>query len=585
MAGDLLFVLAPRGRDASVIADMLRAAGMESEIITELRELVGRQAPGAGLIVAQEALDLANFRALRAWFDDQPPWSDYPIIFLRTRGAPITLSARNAIGELGNVTILERPLHPTTLVSAARAAVRARRRQRQAEALLKDLEHGADTLRSSEEQVRALADQLERRVEERTAELAAANRQLVAEMAERERVEATVMRMQRLEAVGQLTAGVAHDFNNLLTVILGNLERLERTVAEDDVPRLQMMRIAAERGAKLTAQLLAFSRRQKLEPKPTNLNEAVTNLRELLQSTLGGGEIRLETRLEPALWTAMVDPTQIEMIILNLAINARDAIEGDGEICVETANAVIRRPPARPEEPAIGRYVVLSVRDTGCGMDHETLSRAFEPFFTTKSVGKGSGLGLPQVLGFAKQSGGGARIETTPGKGTTVYVYLPRARAHPAAVGSPFALEDLDVSEHRGTILLVDDDEHVRATTAGVLRELGFQVAEAGSGGAALEVLDSDRAIDLLLLDFAMPGMNGSEVARAAQARRPGVRILFVTGYADLGAISHIDEQLVIRKPFGQRELARRLARALGRGEDVPSLKGCASPSPNRSEC
>jgi signal transduction histidine kinase/CheY-like chemotaxis protein len=555
-----LFVLAPRGRDASVVTTMLQRAGIAAEPIPALADHLERLAAGSGLIVAQEALEAGNADALTSWLEAQPAWSDYPIIFLRTRGAPITLTAQSAIEQLGNVTILERPLHPTTLVSAARSAVRARRRQREAEALLNEL-------RASEERVRGLADQLERRVDERTAELAAANRQLLAEMAERERVEATVMRMQRLEAVGQLTAGLAHDFNNLLTVILGNLTRLERTVAETDRPRLQMMRVAGERGAKLTAQLLAFSRRQKLEPKPTNLNEAVGNLAELLQSTVGGS-IRLQTRLEHGLWTAMVDPTQIEMIILNLAINARDALGGDGEIWVETANAVIRRAPTRPEEPQPGEYVVLSVRDTGCGMDPDTLSRAFEPFFTTKGVGKGSGLGLSQVLGFATQSGGGVRLETQVGAGTTVKVYLPRAHAPAASAAPSLMLESLSASARGGTVLLVDDDDQVRATTADMLRAQGFRVVEAGSGGAALEALESGGRFDLLLLDFAMPGMNGADVARAAATKRPGLRILFVTGYADLAAISHVDEQLVIRKPFEERELARRLAHALGEEDE-----------------
>jgi signal transduction histidine kinase/CheY-like chemotaxis protein len=562
--GDPLLVLAPTGRDGAVIASILRDAGLGAEVIAGGAGCAGELERGAGLIVAQEALDPVCARALNDWLEAQPAWSDYPIVFLRTRGAPVTVASQGAIEQLGNVTILERPLHPTTLVSAARSAVRARRRQREAEALLNEL-------RASEEQVRAAAEHLERRVDERTGELAAANRQLVAEMAERERVEATVMRMQRLEAVGQLTAGLAHDFNNLLTVILGNIARLERTTGEEERRRLQMMRVAAERGAKLTGQLLAFSRRQKLEPKPINLNEAVEGVSDLLQSTLGAA-IPLETRLEKGLWTAMVDPTQIEMVILNLTINARDAIGGAGRINVETANAVIRKSPSRPEAPPPGEYVVLTVRDDGCGMDESTLSRVFEPFFTTKGVGKGSGLGLSQVLGFAKQSGGGVRIDTEPGRGAAVKVYLPRARQAAEAAAPSLVLESLKASERGGAILLVDDDEQVRLTTATILRDIGFQVVEAGSGGAALEILDSRRRIDLLLLDFAMPGMNGVEVARAAAARRPGLRILFVTGYADLTALTHVDEHRVIRKPFEEGELARRLARAMRDDDEAEAL-------------
>ncbi|MDE2488444.1 MAG: response regulator [Alphaproteobacteria bacterium] len=570
-SADPIYILAPVGRDGPVIAAMLRDAGIAAEVIREFADPEVRLEDGAGLVVASEAFERFDPAPLHAFLAAQPPWSDFPIVFLRTRGQMVTPQTQTFIEGLGNVTILERPLHPISLVSAGRSAVRARRRQREAEALLAERLRINDALRHSEEQVRALADQLERRVQERTAELAAANRQLLAEMAERERMEATMLRMQRLEAVGQLTAGVAHDFNNLLTVILGNLTRLEREAAPADRRRFEMMRAAAERGAMLTAQLLAFSRRQKLEPKAVNLNDAIQSLRDLLQTTLGAA-FHLSTRLEAAAWPAMVDPTQIEMVILNLAINARDAMEAGGEICVQTGNAVVTRPRIRPEEPEPGEYVVLSVRDGGCGMDEDTLGRVFEPFFTTKEVGRGSGLGLSQVLGFAKQSGGGVQIETQVGAGTTVKVYLPRAAAHPTSAGPSLVVDGLGASVKGGTILLVDDDEAVRETTASTLESLGFKVIEAGSGGSALEILDSRRKIDLLLLDFAMPGMNGADVARAAQSRRPNLPILFVTGYADLTAMTHIAEHQVIRKPFEERELARRVAGALGGPEDAEEL-------------
>jgi signal transduction histidine kinase len=376
---DPIYVLAPVGRDGPVIADMIGAAGLRSRVVRSFAEEGAPLEDGAGLIVAAEAFDVLDSGPLRTMLAEQPPWSDFPIVFLRSRAAPVTPRTQAFIEALGNVTILERPLHPITLLSAARSVVRARRRQREAE--------GA-------------ADQLERRVDERTAELAAANRQLLSEMSERERVEETMMRMQRLEAVGQLTAGVAHDFNNLLTVVLGNLSSIEKRAGADDRRRLAMMRIAAERGAKLTGQLLAFSRRQRLEPKPTSLNEAILSLRDLLQSTLGAAAT-LEARLERKPWPALVDPTQIEMIILNLAINARDAMSGGGVIRLETENVVLRESRTRPEEPEPGEYVVLSVADTGAGMTPEVLQQAFEPFFTTKEVGRGSGLGLSQVLGFA----------------------------------------------------------------------------------------------------------------------------------------------------------------------------------------
>jgi len=399
-------------------------------------------------------------------------------------------------------------------------------------------------------------------------EIASANRQLLAEIAERERVEETLRQMQRLEAVGQLTSGVAHDFNNLLTVVLGNVTLVERTLREAradprTLTRLSHMRTAAERGAKLTEQLLAFSRRQRLEPKPVDLNETVSGMRELLHSTMGGS-IRIDTGLQGDLWRALVDPTQIELIILNLAINARDAMEVGGGLSVQTANVTLDGPPRRPEEPGPGDYVTLTVSDSGTGMTDEVLARAVEPFFTTKEVGKGSGLGLAQVYGFAKQSGGGIRIDTRLGEGTSVSVYLPRAREAAAADRGP-AAEPADTAGTGGRILLVDDDSAVREVAAATLQEMGYSVVEAGSGGAALEALEDGQAVDLLLIDYAMPGMNGGEVARAARAKRPSLSVLFLTGYADLQALNGVGEDRIVQKPFSSGELSRKVQQAIGR--------------------
>ena len=261
--------------------------------------------------------------------------------------------------------------------------------------------------------------------------LAEANARLREQINERERIEAALQQMQRLEAVGQLTAGVAHDFNNLLTVILTGASFLERDLAKANLEkartRLTHIREAGERGAKLTSQLLAFSRRQRLEPVALNLNQTLAGLEELLRRTLGGNvSVRLD--LDQALWHALTDPTQTEMIILNLAINARDAMPDGGQLTLTTRNTRIDNRPQRPEDPDPGEYVMLSIRDTGCGMSEEVLTKVFEPFFTTKDIGKGSGLGLAQVFGFAKQSGGGVRIDTAPGHGTQVAVYLPAVK-------------------------------------------------------------------------------------------------------------------------------------------------------------
>ncbi len=401
-----------------------------------------------------------------------------------------------------------------------------------------------------------------------TEEVAAANRQLVRQIEEREKVETTLRQMQRLEAVGQLTSGVAHDFNNLLTVILGNLEFVKRDMTGQDprlLRRLEQMTKAAERGAKLIGQLLAFSRRQRLEPKPIDLNDTVMGMRDLLQSTMGGS-VRIRTNLESDLWAALVDPTQIELIVLNLAINARDAMEVGGDLIVATSNMQLSVPPSRPEEPPPGEYVRLSVTDTGTGMTEEVVQRAFEPFFTTKEVGKGSGLGLAQVFGFAKQSGGGVRIDTTLGKGTSIHVFLPRAQVNGALVphAEPALWSGQATRASSGRlILLVDDDGAVREITAKMLQDLGYDVVEAGSGGAALDLITREPRIALSLLDYAMPGMSGAEVAQEVHKRRPGLPVVFITGYADLTALKEVGEDYIIQKPFREADLAEKVGRTM----------------------
>ena len=389
-------------------------------------------AAGAGVaVLTDDAIRSADIKILAGWINSQPSWSDFPFVLLTERGGGLERNpvATRQTGALGNVVFLERPFHPTTLISVVRTALRGRKKQYEARSRLEALHESEAHARHAEASVRGLNETLEARVQERTAELAATNRQLVAQIEEREKVELTLRQMQRLEAIGQLTSGVAHDFNNLLTVVLGNIGFLEKTNSIVDDPKLQQrlshMRLATERGAKLTSQLLAFSRRQRLEPKPFDVNEALENMHNLLQSTLGGG-ISINTVFRPGIWHALADPTQIELVVLNLVINARDAMEDRGTVTIETANAKVG-PPERPEEPPAGDYVMIAVTDTGSGMTKEVLAKAFEPFFTTKEIGKGSGLGLSQVLGFAKQSGGGMRIETRVGEGTSVKVYLPRA--------------------------------------------------------------------------------------------------------------------------------------------------------------
>jgi signal transduction histidine kinase len=554
-------ILAPHGRDALIAKSILRDAQLRSEICLDFGELLDELRQGAEVaIITEEATRGVDLKDFLAWVGSQPPWSDFPFILLTGHGGGLERNpaAAKLTGALGNVTFLERPFHPTTLVSVVRTHLRGRQRQYEC---------------------RRLNDEQETRVQERTAELAAANRQLLAQIEERERVESTLRRMQRLEAIGQLTSGVAHDFNNLLTVILGNVAFLEKGLAAAGIDgkmmqRLGYMRAAAKRGAKLTDQLLSFSRRQRLEPKPLDLNEAVAGMRELLQSTLGGG-IGIETRLTRDIWPALADPTQLELAVLNLAINARDAMGVGGTLTVETANVTLG-PALDPEDPPPGDYVAIAVSDTGTGMSPEVRAKVFEPFFTTKEVGKGSGLGLSQVLGFAKQSGGGVRIDSRPGEGTIVRLYLPRSAAAADATTGATAFRAAEGVHTSASILLVDDDNDVREVTAAMLAELGHTVTVAGSGGAALDRLQHDPSINLALIDYAMPGMSGTEVARQMHSKRPLLPVLYVTGYVDRAALAGVSEAQIIRKPFQQSELAEKIRDALTQGPtgNVVRLRG-----------
>ncbi len=552
-------ILAPRGRDALIARQILDDAALGCDICPDLGRLVRELVRGAeAAVLTEEACRTEEIRELAAWVASQPAWSDFPFILLTEHGGGLERNpaAARLTAILGNVSFLERPFHPTTLVSMVHTALRGRRRQTEC---------------------RRLNEELELHVEERTAELAAANRQLLGQIEERERVESTLRQMQRLEAVGQLTSGVAHDFNNLLTVVLGNIGFLERGLAEHGVDgrlrqRLGYMRTAAERGAKLTDQLLSFSRRQRLEPRSLDLNVAVAGMRDLLQSTMGGS-IRIQTRLFPELWLAMVDPTQLELAILNLAINARDAMKVGGTLNVDTANVTLG-PPSHPEHPPSGEYVAIAVSDTGHGMNDEVRARAFEPFFTTKEVGKGSGLGLSQVLGFAKQSGGGVRIDSTPGRGTAVKIFLPRAEASVQPAPAIPAIRNGEHTSRGATVLLVDDDNAVREVTRAMLHDLGYLVLEAGSGGAALDMLDRTPRLDLMIVDFAMPGMNGAEVARLARTRRANLPVLFITGFAERSTLEGIEEPQILRKPFMEDELAERVRIALsGAGAQAVPLR------------
>jgi CheY-like chemotaxis protein len=369
-----------------------------------------------------------------------------------------------------------------------------------------------------------------------------------------------------MEAVGQLTSGIAHDFNNLLTGVLGHVELAMVRSGDEAVQRsLQSAARAAERGAKLTQQLLAFARRQHLQARPVDLNALLRGMDDMLTRAIGP-LVEIELALAADLWPALVDASQLEVAILNLAINARDAMPEGGRLAVETANlpsGAARRPA---ELPAGEEFVMVAVADTGSGMDETTLARAFEPFFTTKDVGKGTGLGLSQVYGLAKQSGGSAEIASAPGRGTVVRLFLPRAAAAAAAgrAGGPAAAERAAAALR---ILLVDDDADVREVTAAMLRGESHEVVEAASGPVALEILESGAPFDLMLADYAMPSMNGADLAREARRQRPELPILLVTGFAETAPLAGAaDLYRVLRKPFRKTDLTGAVAAALQRG-------------------
>jgi PAS domain S-box-containing protein len=377
---------------------------------------------------------------------------------------------------------------------------------------------------------------------------------------------------QKMEAIGQLSGGIAHDFNNLLMIVQGNLETAQRQVRQmPEAANLQRylgnaMR-GAQRAAALTSRLLAFSRRQALDPKPIDANKFISGSVEFLQRSLGE-TIELEAVGGAGIWPIEADPNQLESALVNLAINARDAMPGGGKLTIEAANVFADDDYVRVNpEVNEGQYVAICVSDTGSGMSKEVVARAFEPFFTTKEIGHGTGLGLSQVYGFVKQSGGHVKIYSEPGQGTTVKMYFPRLVQRTIAQE---AEEDLPVAEGESeTILVVEDDPDVRSYLLEMLRELNYRVVPANNAQAALHVLVEDtKRVDLLLTDVIMPGLNGRELGRRAQALRPGLPVLYMTGYSRNAVVHHgrLDEGVdLIQKPISQAQLATRIRQILDR--------------------
>ena len=371
---------------------------------------------------------------------------------------------------------------------------------------------------------------------------------------------------QKMEAVGQLTGGLAHDFNNLLTGISGSLDLLQKRVTQGRLGELDRYLVAAQgaskRAAALTHRLLAFSRRQTLDPKPTDVTKLVRGMADLIRRTVGP-EITLETVDMPGLWTALVDPNQLENALLNLCINARDAMPDGGDLVVETANRWMDEHAALDRDVPPGQYLSLSVSDTGTGMPPDVKARAFDPFFTTKPLGQGTGLGLSMIYGFAKQSGGSVRIYSEMGHGTTVSIYLPRHSGAEAARGPEIARRDAPQAEEGEVVLVIDDEPTIRMLVADVLKELGYGALEAEDGASGLKILQGGTRVDLLVTDVGLPGgMNGRQVADAARAMRPGLKVLFITGYAENAAVGngHLEPGMaVMTKPFAMDDLAAKI--------------------------
>lgn len=526
-------ILAPQGRDATVAQAMLGEAGLAGTIAHSVPELVALLAEGAGFaLVTEEALAGADLNPLAGWIQEQPEWSDFPFVLLTQRGGGLERNpeATRYLQVLGNVTFLERPFHPTTLVSFARSAVRGRRRQYEARARLEELHQ--------------LATGLEQRVEERTAEHQAA----VAQLHE----------AQKLETLGQLTGGVAHDFNNLLTPIMGALDMLRRKYGDEDPRSARLIDNAlqsADRAKTLVQRLLGFARRQTLETKAVDIGGLVDGMRDLIASSIGP-EIELRIRHEAGLPAASADPNQLELAILNLCVNARDAMTGNGTLTI-VADEVAFGPGSQPRLTP-GLYVRLSVIDTGCGMDAETLARAVEPFYSTKETGRGTGLGLSMVHGLAAQLGGGFALSSEPGRGTRADLYLKTADAKAARGPAERRQPPLLANGRALSILLVDDEDLVRIGTAEMIRDLGHEVTHASGGAEALARLDAGLRPDVVITDYKMPRMDGAELAKRVRDTLSDVPILLITGYT--GTTENTLHLPRLPKPFGQAEIAAALA-------------------------
>lgn len=537
-------VLAPFGADANAVRSVLDEDGVASKVCASAAELYARIDEHALLLViTEEGLAACSNADLGARLRSQPLWSDIPIIALTgSKGVPSAGSRLAALAELGNVTMIHRPLSREALRMAFGAARRARSLQYQVR-----------------DQLAALAvhaEELEQRVDERSKALAR-------EIEERKRAEAALLEARRMESLGRLTGGVAHDFNNLLQVVSGAVELLRmltRSGGDARIERaLNSIGRATDKGSKLTQQLLAYGRRQTLATTVIDLRSQVGELGDLLRHSLGSA-ITLEIHVDSDLWPMRADPTQLEVALLNLVINARDAMPEGGTATLTLDNRTLPDPRHPDAALAPGQYVSLELADEGGGMSAETAASAFEPFFTTKPVGQGTGLGLSQVQGFARQSGGHAWLAHRP-RGLAVGILLPRARDDAAAPAAAEEADPVAALPPGLRVLCVEDDAMVREQAVALLRAIGCEVVEAATGDAALALGSS--AIDVVLSDVMMPGsLDGIGLAAALRARDPGLPVVLASGYVlEPERLQGLALEF-IRKPYTLQEIREAIWRA-----------------------
>ncbi|MGI4779746.1 MAG: response regulator [Janthinobacterium lividum] len=553
-----VLIHAPRGRDATVIHKLLEAIDLTAVICTSADAMLTALDEGAAAaVLTEESLVEVPEVPLLTWLTAQPSWSDFPFIVLASRDVGgRSRQALRMLQTLGNAFVLERPVHTETLARAVDAAVRARGRQYATRLNLRQLE---DTRR----EVERLNAELEARIASRTRELAGANDRLMAEIAERERAQAALIQVQKMEAIGRLTGGIAHDFNNLLHVVNMNLDLVARVAKEEKVLGIAARaKSAVGRGAKLTGQLLSFARNQSLLPRLTDVNALLNGMRELVAVSVGPAiQVEIVLGEEPA-W-AVLDANQLEMAVLNLAVNARDAMPSGGTLTVSTRTIESANAQAAHAQLAVGEYVTVAVGDTGVGIAQHLLTKVFDPFFTTKPVGSGTGLGLSQVYGFARQSGGMASLRSEEGLGTVVEMFFPTSQDRAEVVQAEAALPLRHDDAQRHKVLVIEDDAEVRRTIVESLSMLGYVVSEAADGVSGLAVLQASPH-DLLVVDYAMPGLNGAEVIAKARDMVGEIPVILATGYADMAQVGRVlGTQSILIKPFDISTLAAAVVKAL----------------------